>query len=472
VTQYFIKGGYYTALPIVFIAERRPDKMKKLIVMILAAFVLVFALAPAAYAGGAPPSDAMKGTFTSVDMASRTAVFQPVDDDEPITLKLDESITRNDVKLDNRVMVTLSDEGGTEVVTDIQTMFIGMTVGRIFALLIVGFVGGMLSGFIGSGGAFVLTPSMMSLGAPGAVAVASNMAHKFPKAMVGTYKRYRYGQVDIRLGLVMAGSAILGVQLGIRIQKMILNTWGSVGSDLYVSFVFVIILVLVGSFVLKDAIKGAKNKDQGEEKNRRLALAMQKIKIPPMIYFKKADVRLSMWVVVPIGFCTGMLAATIAVGGFIGVPGMIYLVGATAIVASATELLVAFVMGFWGSIQWALSGLVDIRMTLLILAASLFGVQLGAVGTTYVKDYSIKLVMAAVMLIVAVSRGVKIPVYLDELGVVSVSPNATYVLNSISFWALVTALGVAGLIISSSMIKGIMRSRVEEREAAAAAEGA
>ncbi|MBF0212939.1 MAG: sulfite exporter TauE/SafE family protein, partial [Magnetococcales bacterium] len=47
-------------------------------------------------------------------------------------------------------------------------------------LFIVGFVGGLVSGFIGSGGAFVLTPAMMSLGVPGIVAVASNMCHKFP----------------------------------------------------------------------------------------------------------------------------------------------------------------------------------------------------------------------------------------------------------------------------------------------------
>jgi uncharacterized membrane protein YfcA len=55
-------------------------------------------------------------------------------------------------------------------------------------LFVVGFIGGLVSGFIGSGGAFVLTPGMMSLGVPGTIAVASNMCHKFPKAMVGAYR--------------------------------------------------------------------------------------------------------------------------------------------------------------------------------------------------------------------------------------------------------------------------------------------
>ena len=113
--------------------------------------------------------------------------------------------------------------------------FIDLSFGTVIFLFVVGFVGGLVSGFIGSGGAFVMTPAMMTLGAPGAIAVASNMCHKFPKAMVGAYKRYKYGQVDIKLGLVMAVTAIIGVEIGIKMQKYILNTWGNAGSNLYVS---------------------------------------------------------------------------------------------------------------------------------------------------------------------------------------------------------------------------------------------
>ncbi len=81
-------------------------------------------------------------------------------------------------------------------------------------------------------------PRMMSLGVPGTVAVASNMCHKFPKALVGAYKRFKYGQVDLKLGLVLAVSAGAGVQVGIKIQRMILEKWGQAGSDLYVSLSF------------------------------------------------------------------------------------------------------------------------------------------------------------------------------------------------------------------------------------------
>jgi uncharacterized membrane protein YfcA len=429
--------------------------------------ILVFAFASAAFAaGGGPPEGVKTGVFTSVDPASMTAVFKASGDKEAVSLKLGESVDPSDIKLDRKVMISLDKHDGEEVVREVSIMFIGMTLERILALLLIGLVGGLLSGFIGSGGAFVLTPSMMSLGAPGAVAVASNMCHKFPKAMVGAYKRFKYGQVDIKLGVVMAVSAIGGVQIGIKIQKMILNSWGNAGSNLYVSVVFVAVLVIVGAYVFYDAWKLSKGK-QDEHKVTKLALALQKVNIPPMINFKTAGVRLSAWVTVPIGLATGMLAATIAVGGFIGVPGMIYVLGASAIVASATELVVAFIMGLWGSIQWGLSGLIDIRMTLLILAASLFGVQLGALGTTYVKDHTVKVVMGTVMLIVAVSRGAKVPIYLSDLGMASVEPNVARVLDQVSFWALAAALGTAAIIITGAMAKGMLKARMEERETAA-----
>jgi len=436
--------------------------MKKFVLLLLTILLLMPVL-DKAHAGGPPPKNVLKGVFTSVDREQHTVILQVDGSGKLKKLIVGEELALEEVPLGKKVLVSLDPHAGPDVIKDVSVMFMDMTVIKIFAFLMVGLIGGLLSGFIGSGGAFVLTPAMMSLGAPGAVAVASNMCHKFPKAMVGAFKRWKYGQADIKLGLVMAVTAIIGVQIGIKVQKFILNHWGNAGSNLYVSVVFVCVLLLVGAYVLFDAYKLAKG--TGEEKQSSLALSLQKINLWPMMEFKVAKVRISAWITIPVGLMTGMLAATIAVGGFIGVPGMIYVVGASALVASATELIVAFIMGAWGSIQWGLSGLIDIRMTLLILAGSLIGVQLGALGTTYVKDYMIKLVMAAVMLIVAVSRGAKIPGYLADLNIGPVlGERLAFVLNTISFWALIAALAVAGVIITVAMIRGMIQAKVEERQ--------
>lgn len=330
--------------------------------------------------------------------------------------------------------------------------FIDLTWMNIFFLFIVGFIGGLVSGFIGSGGAFVLTPGMMSLGVPAAVAVASNMCHKFPKAMVGAYKRFKYGQVDLKLGIVMAASATVGVQAGIKIQEIILTKWGEAGSNLYVSLSFVAVLLVVGGYVFYDALKTSKT--EGGDPVPKLARRLQAINLPPMIHFKTANLTISLWFTIPVGFATGLLAATIAVGGFVGVPGMIYVIGASGLIASASELVIAFLMGLGGTVKWAMHGMVDIRLTLIILAGSLLGVQLGAIGTTYVKENMIKVVMGTIMLIVAVSRALAVPQYLTKLGLMSADETLLTILDMVSFATMCLALAIGAVIIIGSMIKG------------------
>ncbi len=334
--------------------------------------------------------------------------------------------------------------------------FIDLELGNVLALLAVGFVGGLVSGFIGSGGAFVLTPAMMTMGVPGVVAVASNLCHKFPKALVGAWQRYKLGQVDVKLGLMMAASATAGVWFGADIQHQIKDSFGEAGSNLYVSLAFVVVLTVVGSFVLHDAVTVYRSgRSDEEERVSRLARWAQSVEIPgTMMHFRTANVRVSVLFTLPLGFATGLLASTIAVGGFIGVPGMMYVLGAPGLVASATELVVAFVMGLGGTVKYALHGLVDIRLALILLAGSLFGIQLGVIGTTCVKPFMIKVVMAAIMLIVAVSRGLAVPVYLSELGTLDLAPRTMALLHTASFAFLVLALCTGGLIIIAAMLRG------------------
>ncbi len=347
---------------------------------------------------------------------------------------------------------------------DILSNFINLDAITILYLFGVGFVGGLVSGFIGSGGAFVLTPGMMSLGVPGLVAVASNMCHKFPKALVGALKRAKYGQVDVKLGIVLGISAEAGVLYGAQIQENIKKAFGDAGSNLYVSVAFVVILATVGGFVLYDAWRTYKSgNSQTAETTGKLAKWVQSINIPgTMVYFKSIDARVSILFTIPLGFSTGMLAATIAVGGFIGVPAMIYVLGAPSLMASATELVIAFVMGLGGSLKYAMHGLVDIRLAMIILAGSLFGIQLGAIGTTYVKPFMIKVVMGLIMVIVLFSRGLMVPVYLAQLGLIEkLSEGTVSLLKTTSFAIMIFALMLGAFIVLRAMWQGRQAERMQ-----------
>lgn len=340
-----------------------------------------------------------------------------------------------------------------------------MNLTHVVVLFFVGFGGGLVSGFIGSGGAFVLTPAMISLGVPAIVAVASNMCHKFPKALVGAVKRAQYGQVDVKLGVVLGVSAEIGVVIGANVQTSINRAYGSAGSNLYVSLALIVVLLLVGSFVLRDVWK-IRLGSLEEQPTKKLALWLQTVHIPgTMMYFRSMDARVSVLFTVPIGIATGMLAATIAVGGFIGVPAMIYVLGVPSLMATATELVIAFIMGLGGSIHFSWSGFVDIRLAMIILAGSLFGIQLGAMSTTYVQSYMVKLVMGMIMTVVAVSRIIAVPAYLSDLGTIeSLSTRTVSVLNALSFSVLASALGIGAIIILFSLWYGL-REDLRQQEA-------
>jgi nucleotide-binding universal stress UspA family protein len=188
-----------------------------------------------------------------------------------------------------------------------------------------------------------------------------------------------------------------------------------------------------------------------------------------MVYFPSIKARVSFLVTIPMGFATGMLAATIAVGGFVGVPSMMYVLGVPSLMASATELVIAFIMGVGGTIKYGWSGFVDIRLAMIILAGSLFGIQLGAIGTTYVKPYMVKVVMGTIMIIVLVSRAIVIPVYLSELQLISpLEAVTTKVLKTVSFYVMVLALVTGAFIVLRALIAGMRAHRLELAAAAAA----
>ncbi len=135
---------------------------------------------------------------------------------------------------------------------------------------------------------------------------------------------------------------------------------------------------------------------------------------------------------------------------------MMYVLGVPAIMASATELVVAFVMGMGGSLLYAWEGFVDIRLAMIILAGSLFGVQIGAIGTTYVREYSVKLVMGMIMIIVLVSRFFKLPVYLSDLQLINaIDVNTSWWLTTLSKGTLALALIAGAVAILSALYKGI-----------------
>ncbi len=304
-------------------------------------------------------------------------------------------------------------------------IFIHVDLATTLQVVLIGFIGGILSGFIGSGGAFFMTPGMMNLVVQGVVAVASNIAHKFGKAMVGSHSHGKMGNVDKKLAMFLLGTAAVGIRLAVWINSLLFSEGEGAskgaGSNLYISLVFVGILTAVAISMIKD-VMGSSGEGEGAGPSRKIADFMGRIYLPPFIYFKVADVRVSLWVLLVVGLATGYLAGTIGVGGFIGVPAMIYVFGIPTAVAAGTELYLAMWMGAFGALNYAWAGFVDIRLTLLLYLGSLIGVHLGTYGVKVVNERYIRMVTGLIILLCVFSRAIAIPMYLRQLGLADLNP--------------------------------------------------
>jgi uncharacterized membrane protein YfcA len=304
-------------------------------------------------------------------------------------------------------------------------LFVQLSWSAAIVVVLLGFMGGVLSGFIGSGGAFFMTPGMMNLGVAGVVAVGSNISHKFGKALVGARKHSHMGNVDKRLAMFLLVTAIAGVSLAVWINSKLFSGGGShgagkgAGADLYISAVFIGVLTLVGISMLRDALRPAA---EGQGPSRKLIELVGRLSLKPVIKFPVSDVELSLWVLLPVGLATGFLAGTIGVGGFVGVPAMIYVFGVPTAVAAGTELYLAIFMGIAGALNYAYEGYVDLRLTCLLFLGSLVGVFIGAYGVKVVSERYIRLVTGLTIMICVISRALAVPVYLRQLDAVSYPP--------------------------------------------------
>jgi hypothetical protein len=326
-------------------------------------------------------------------------------------------------------------------------LFVKLDWASAIQVVVLGFIGGILSGFIGSGGAFFMTPGMMNLGVQGVVAVASNITHKFGKAMVGSHTHDEMGNVDKKLALFLLLTAAGGIRLAVWISSLLFETGGEHGADkgaganLYISLVFVGILTAVAISMLKDVL--GKGGDEGAGPSRKIADFLGRFNLKPMIHFKVADVSVSLWILLLVGLATGYLAGTIGVGGFIGVPAMIYVFGIPTAVAAGTELYLAMFMGAFGALNYAWAGYVDIRLTLLLYLGSLVGVHLGVYGVKVVNERYIRLVTGVIIILCVLSRGLAIPVYLRQMDLLAISAAWDPWFNGASK-GLLFASGIAG----------------------------
>jgi uncharacterized membrane protein YfcA len=109
---------------------------------------------------------------------------------------------------------------------------------------------------------------------------------------------------------------------------------------------------------------------------------------------------ISLWLVLGVGFLTGLLAGALGVGGgFIRMPMLIYVLGVPTHVAVGTDLFEIMISAGFGTLTHAFKGNVDIMMALVMHTGSALGAQIGATSTRHFGGPLIRLLFSVLPVI-------------------------------------------------------------------------
>src|SRR5438034_7653753 len=119
-------------------------------------------------------------------------------------------------------------------------------------LAIVGFLIGILGGFFGVGGSFIAGPALRLVGLDWNFAVGTDLAHIVGKSVVAVRQHRAFGNVDLRLGFIMAFGTIAGAEIGAQLIQL-LKRAGNV--NLVVSIVSIAVYVSISTFMIWESRK-------------------------------------------------------------------------------------------------------------------------------------------------------------------------------------------------------------------------
>src|SRR5438105_15772456 len=113
----------------------------------------------------------------------------------------------------------------------------------VFLLLGIGAAIGFLSGVFGVGGGFLLTPMLIFIGVPPAVAVASSANQLVGASLSGVIAYWRRGVVDFKMGFILLIGGLAGSVFGVWLFTW-LKRLGQI--ELTISVCYVVLLATLG----------------------------------------------------------------------------------------------------------------------------------------------------------------------------------------------------------------------------------
>lgn len=329
----------------------------------------------------------------------------------------------------------------------------------------IGVAAGLITGVIGAGGGFIITPALMAVGVKGILAVGTDLFHIFAKAIMGSSIHGKLGHISLSLAFIFLVGSIGGTFIGGAINKA-LYAASPLLSDLFISSIYALLLGFLGFYALYDFLRGT-GSPASTSQPRRLASRIQAIHLPPMTKFDEGIIpggrQISAWIVAAGGLVVGFLAAIMGVGGgFVTFPMFVYIFGVSSMTTVGTDIFqIVFTAGFAAIGQYAIYGYVFYTLAIGMLLGSLLGIQIGALTTSVVEERHIRGFYAVSILSGFANRAASLPKKLVEMEIVNWPVWVVNGLETVGNWLFWIVVAIFGIWVGAKFFANLSRLRKE-----------
>jgi len=270
----------------------------------------------------------------------------------------------------------------------------------LFVLLGLGAAIGFLSGVFGVGGGFLLTPMLIFIGVPPAVAVASSANQLVGASLSGVIAHWRRGNVDFKMGFILMAGGLGGSVLGVWVFAW-LKRLGQI--ELTISLCYVLLLGILGALMAIESARTALRQRRPGGFRRKLHQHNWLHGLPLKTRFRQSKLYISALLPIGLGFAVGILSAVLGIGGgFVLVPAMIYTLGMpTAVVPGTSLFQIIFVAANVTFLQAYTNRTVDAVLALVLLVGGVLGAQIGSRFGTRLRGEQLRFLLALMVLAVA-----------------------------------------------------------------------
>ena len=271
---------------------------------------------------------------------------------------------------------------------------------NVVVLLAIGGGVGLLSGLFGVGGGFLMTPLLIFIGVPPAVAVATQSNQVVAASVSGVLAHWSRDNVDFKMGGVLLIGGVLGSSLGVLVFGL-LKRFGQI--DLVIAIAYVVTLGSVGTMMAIESLNAVRRVRRLQGQPTKLHQHNWAQGLPMKMRFRKSRLYISATLPIGIGFVVGIMSAIMGVGGaFLMVPAMIYMLGMpTSIVIGTSLFQIIFVQAYVTVLQATQNQTVDILLALILTLGGVVGAQFGGRWGARLPAEQLRLLMALVVLAVA-----------------------------------------------------------------------